>query len=219
MVSLTASWAPRASLALPIPSWARPDASDDGHMVVLDRAHGCEYDFFQARRSSDGTWTASWATRLPIGGSGIVTGPSARASGFGLMAGLILPEELKKGSIRHALVFSYPYTKSYAKVRPATESASGSGRSDALPMGSRLRLDPELDLTALQLSPIERTIARALQVYGMYLADTGPNITLYAVGAQSFDRNPYPGFPPPTPYVDLNNIPLDRLEVVGPPKG
>jgi len=217
-VTLTADWAPRRMLAAPIPAWAIPDPGEDGHMVVIDRARGCEYDFFQARRGSDNTWSANWATRLPIAGSGIVSGPSARASGFGLLGGLVLPEELNKGAIRHALVFSYPYTRSHVKVRPATESASGSDRSDALPMGTRLRLDPSLDLSTLQLSSAERAVAQALQVYGMYLGDTGPNITLYAVGAQSFNKNPYPEFPAPAPYVPLDGIPLDRLQVIEPPR-
>ena len=217
-VRLFASWAPRRSIAVPIPSWARPDESADGHMAILDPAHGCEYNFYQARRSSNDTWTAGWATVLPINGSGLVPGPSARASGFGLRAGLVTPDDLRRGVIDHALVFSYPYTKAYQKVRPATASADGSNRPDALPMGTHLRLDPSLDLNTLELSRTERTVAVALQVYGMYLADTGPNVTLYAVGAQSFATNPYPEFPPTTPYVDLNRIPLDRLQVLEPPR-
>src|SRR3712207_8502377 len=54
--------------------------------------------------------------RSPIEGSGVdPSGSSARASGFGLLAGLVFPEELRRGRIEHALVFAYPYTRSDRK--------------------------------------------------------------------------------------------------------
>ena len=82
----------------------------------------------------------------------------------------------------------------------------------------RVRLDPTLDLTTLGLTPYELTIARALQVYGMYLGDNGGNagVTLDAVNPVSYAGQPYEGLLPDATYVALGHIPLDRLQVLLP---
>ncbi len=218
-IRLTASWAPRRlSKPVPLPARARPDPSDDGHMVIVDTARGCEYDFYAARYSEAGRWSAGWQTRLSVDGHGIVgAGPSSRASGFGLLAGLIFPGELARGRIDHALVFSSPLVRAGRPVPPATESAGGSSEPNALPMGTRVRLNPDLDLSNLPLTRYERTIARALQVYGMYLGDTGGTLTLYAVNPESYETNPYRKiFSGGALYPSLRNIPVEQLQVLLP---
>ncbi len=214
-VQLTESW--RAAdwmLGVPIPAGAAPDPEEDGHMTVLDRATGCEFDLYRARHEG-GRWTAGWANTVLSTGSGVYPyAYSMRGSGFANLAGLIWPEELRLGDIRHALMFSYPYTSALGAVAPATESDGQSTRSDALPEGARLQLDPSLDLDSLPLQPNERTIARALQRYGMYLGDTGNGINLYAVHPQSYPSNPYVGLLPAEAYPRLPNIPIDRFRVI-----
>jgi hypothetical protein len=218
-IPLTADWAPRRmSNPVPLPARARPDPGGDGHMVVVDPTRGCEYDFYAAHRSSSGSWSAGWQTRLSIDGRGTVRGsPSTRASGFGLLAGLIFPRELTRGRIDHALVFSSPLVRNGRPVPPATESAGGSSDPNGLPMGTRVRLNPDLDLSKLPLTRYEKTIARALQIYGMYLADTGGTLTLYAVHPESYESDPYGDiFPAGEEYPSLGHIPLDQLQVLLP---
>jgi hypothetical protein len=212
-VSLTASWAPRRMMVAPIPPSARPDPASDGQMAVLDSSNGCEYDFWEAQKQG-GTWSAAWGNAISFRGSGAFPGGlSARGSGFALLAGLMRPKELAAGRINHALIFSYPYTSSAGFVSPATESDGQTNRSDALPEGARLQLDPTFDVTSLP--KYERPIARALQRYGMYLGETGSgNVSLYAINPQSYRTNPYRGVLPGGDYVDLHNIPLDRLRVI-----
>ena len=60
-----------------------------------------------------------------------------------------------------------------------------------IPEGARVQLDPALDLDSLSLTPWQKVIARALQRYGMYLADTAGTTSLTAVNPQSFSSNPY----------------------------
>jgi hypothetical protein len=215
-VRLTASW--RGAdwmLRVPIPRKAAPDPSDDGHMTVLERSTGCEYDFWKARKVN-GRWYADWGNTLRTGGSGIYShGYSTRGSGFSNLAGLIWPAELRAREIKHALMFSYPYTSAAGAVAPATETDGQSDRSDALPEGARLQLDPSLDLRSLRLRPYERTIARALQRYGMYLGDTnGGGVGLYAINPQSYPSDPYVGQLPRDPYPRLSNIPIERFRVI-----
>lgn len=107
-------------------------------MVIIDMDRGCEYDFWQAKRGLFGGWQASWANTISIESNGIFPkGMSARGSGFVLPAGMIWPQELQKGVIEHALVFSYEHTKEGGPVAPAIESDGTSTREDAIPEGAR----------------------------------------------------------------------------------
>ena len=131
--------------------------------------------------------------------------------GFSQIAGVIRPEELRAGVIRHALVFSYRYTKAGGPVPPATRSDGRSFERYALPMGARLRLDPRFAIRRLRYR-WQRTIARALQVYGMYLVDTGTDAALVAQNPQSYRTNPYPWGD--ASYVFLPRAVLQSLQVL-----
>jgi hypothetical protein len=61
----------------------------------------------------------------------------------------------------------------------------------ALPEGARIQLAPSFNVDSLE-HRWERTIARALQVYGMYLVDrVGGGVGLVAQNPQSYAHNPY----------------------------
>ncbi|MGB2951831.1 MAG: hypothetical protein WBB74_00405 [Gaiellaceae bacterium] len=181
-VSLTASWSPFRSISgVPIPPNAAPDPAGDGSMTVIDPVTGCEYDFWQAHQNTGGSWSASWANATFVSSSGIYAGgDSARASGFANGLGLIRPEEMSAGVIPHALAFSYPYPKAGGHVWPATSSDGKSTVSSAMPEGAHVQLDPSLNLDSLGLTPWQKTVAVALQIYGMYLSDGGGTVSLNA---------------------------------------
>jgi hypothetical protein len=214
-VRLTASWAPRRVLkGVPLPTAARPDPGSDGHLAIIDRASGCEYDFWQAR-FEDGRLVASWGNRIALRGDGVFHAAlAARASGFALTAGLILPAELRSGDIRHALAMQYPFTRSGGPVPPATASDGRSAGPTAIPEGARIQLDPSLDLSAFHLRPYELAIARALQVYGAFVVDTGGAVSFFVVHPQSYASNPYADLLPDNTFVPLNRIPLGYLQVL-----
>jgi hypothetical protein len=185
---------------VPIPAGARPSApfppeETDGAMVVFDPTRGCEYDFWEASKQPDGSWKARGVSRIETNSGGIYRrGASARGSGFALGAGLIRPEEVEAGAIKHALVFSLPSddVKGGGPVRPASESDGASTLDGAIPEGARVQLDPSFDVSTLG-HRWQRTIARALQRYGMYLSDRGGGgVGLVAQNPQSYAHNPYP---------------------------
>jgi hypothetical protein len=200
---------------VPIPDAALPDPASDGHLAVIDRSSGCEYDFWRLRRTGRG-WEASWGNALPVRGTGVYRrGFSARGSGFALLAGLITPAELRRGRIDHALLLSYPYTRAGGPVRPATESDGRTPGRRATPEGARLQLDPRLDLDVLGLRGYELTIARALQVHGAFVGDTGGiGISLYALHPQSTAGFPYDGLLPDETFPPLDGIPFERMRVL-----
>jgi hypothetical protein len=179
-VELTSSaYAGQRLLDVPIPDGARVPEDSDGGLVVIDRENECEYDLSRAEKRDGGGWSAWFANALPLDGEGVYPRSEApSASGFASAAGMIMPEELEAGEIDHALAFTMKNTKAGGPVRPATGSDGRSTEPGAIPEGARLQLDPELDLDALGLQPHERTIAEALQRYGMFLVDTGGAVAL-----------------------------------------
>jgi serine/threonine-protein kinase len=107
---------------------------------------------------------------------------SADAAGYPIAALLFSADEVKYGALNHAIRFILPNDRirKGAYVHPATHSGVGKGTptADLVPYGAHFRLKASFDLSKL---PNEgaRTVARALQRYGMFLADGG-NIALTA---------------------------------------
>jgi serine/threonine-protein kinase len=107
---------------------------------------------------------------------------SADAAGYPIAALLFSADEVQAGAINHAIRFILPNERirKGEYVHPATHSGAGRGTptADTVPYGARLRLKSTFDLQSL---PNEgaRVVARALQRYGMFLADGG-NIALTA---------------------------------------
>jgi serine/threonine-protein kinase len=105
---------------------------------------------------------------------------SADAAGFPITALLFNADEVQAGAINHAIRFILPNDRIRrgVYVHPATHVGGPSGGPTAVPYGARLRLKPTFNLAGL---PNEgaRVVARAMQRYGMFLADGGV-ITLTA---------------------------------------
>jgi hypothetical protein len=87
---------------------------------------------------------------------------------------LLRADEASSGEIRHALRFTVPSTHS-SYLWPARHQAGSSSPADLPPMGLLLRLRASFAIPA-GWSTQSKAIARALQTYGMYLADNGSAI-------------------------------------------
>jgi len=104
---------------------------------------------------------------------------SADAAGYPIAALLFSADEVAAGEIKHAIRFILPNDRidSTAYVHPATHATSHTTTAPTpVPYGARLRLKASFNLTLLP-SDGARVVARALQKYGMFLADGG-NIAL-----------------------------------------
>jgi serine/threonine-protein kinase len=102
---------------------------------------------------------------------------SADAAGLPIAPLLFTADEVATGEIRHAIRFILPNNlmRHLIYVHPATHSTSATtGPANAPPYGARMRLKASKDISGLK--PAARVVARALQNYGMILADGG-NIT------------------------------------------
>jgi len=106
---------------------------------------------------------------------------SADAAGYPISALLFSADEVKAGEVKHAIRFILPNDRIDPKVyvHPATHATRHTAKAATpVPYGARLRLKSTFDLTQLP-SDGARVVARALQKYGMFLADGG-NIALTA---------------------------------------
>jgi hypothetical protein len=170
-----------------MPSGAAASSDSDAHMAIIDDSTGCEYDFWGARRQSDGSWTAASQATFRIGNHGSHEPWSARASGFALGAGLIRPSDVQSGAIEHALAIALPVTAPTFRAPATTSDGRTAG---GVPMGTRLQLDPSFNIASLPAD--QHIIARALQNYGAYVVDTSSAITLYAQNQNSTGSFSYP---------------------------
>lgn len=104
---------------------------------------------------------------------------SSDAAGLPIAPLLFDADEVASGEIKHAVRFALPNThlRNRSYVRPATHATgAASAGTDGVPYGARLRLRADYPVANL---PTEgaRVLARALQRYGMIMADGG-NIAL-----------------------------------------
>jgi hypothetical protein len=215
--------------------WAEPTA--DGHIIVLDPQQHTSWEMSRFEWLSDGTPKSTTFNVWDLRGSGAGS-PQApgrwqtiggRGSGFPLIAGLLRPEELVAGEVRHALVFTNRKNRRAENgqdifIPPASRS-DGRCPGNQFPIeGMRFQLDPALterDFDAWGLSKEARLVARALQRYGMYLGDNGGPMAIQVqllkkdlVTSHSEWERMFPNL-----FDSIEKIPTNRFRVVqtGPP--
>ncbi|MBK5230664.1 MAG: hypothetical protein JJE27_05765, partial [Thermoleophilia bacterium] len=92
-----------------------------------------------------------------------------------------------------ALVIGIPGIAGGAPACPATHNVGTTSDPNALPEGARLQLDPALSVDALSIPAWQKTIAKAMQKYGVYVRDNSGTLSLYGetssatVGGRRYD--------------------------------
>jgi hypothetical protein len=171
----------------PIPRNAPIEGSSssagDRHVIVVDRDRCRLYELFGAYPVAGGKrWRAGsgavWSLRSNRLRPRFWT--SADAAGLPILPGLARYEEVKRGEIDHALRFTAQRTRK-AFIYPARHYASSLTDPDLPPMGLRVRLKASFDTSSFPRQA--RVVLRALQRYGMILADNGS--PWYVSGAPS----------------------------------
>jgi hypothetical protein len=96
---------------------------------------------------------------------------SADAAGLPILPGLVRYDEVKAGAIRHAIRFTAELTQD-EHLWPARHDA-GSSEPSYPPMGARFRLRSDYEISGYGARA--RVVLRAMQRYGLILADNGSN--------------------------------------------
>ena len=171
----------------PNDQWAGYDCSGFGdgadcHMIVVSRSENRLYEIYHATLDDTDTLyggcQAVWdtATAPTAEGRGQQCS-SADAAGFPIAPLLFSAEEVAAGEINHAIRFILPNDMIRAKkyVYPATHGTNTTGPMTSIPYGGQMRL--RADYPIQNLKPAAQVVARAMQKYGIYMADGG-NIAL-----------------------------------------
>jgi len=160
----------------PIPSDALveggPAADGDRHVLVVEAGACRLYELFDAHPNGDGSWQAGSGAVYDLRANDLRPAgwTSADAAGLPIAAGLVRYDEVAAGGIDHAIRVTVPDSQS-SYVWPARHAASDSGDAALPPMGLRLRLRGDADLSGL--GPQARVVAEAMQTYGVIVADNG----------------------------------------------
>lgn len=218
---------------VPVPADIIPSPDADGKTVIVDTTTNPQRSWsFWALQRGDGT-SGDWVVNSGAFGWGDISANGdglkhfqggewgGRVTGWNYIAGLIHPEEIVQGHIDHALAFFIPrqVTAEGKFVWPARGTDGQSTDPNALTLGSRIQLDPALDVNALPIGDGAKVIARALQVYGGWLADSGE---MAAVDAREFvsvddagqpyvSNAPWQGL---LMHMDLYDLPMESLRVL-----
>jgi hypothetical protein len=149
-----------------------PDASGDRHVLVLDRDNCILYEMYAAYPQGNGSWEAGNGAVYDLASHDLRPDgwTSADAAGLPILPGLVRYDEVAAGEIRHAIRFTVPQTQK-AHIWPARHDASSLTGSNYPPMGLRLRLKANYDISGF--SPEIQVILQAFKTYGLILADNG----------------------------------------------
>ncbi len=155
----------------PIPADARVENGGDAHLLTLDTASCILYELYVAAKNGSG-WDAAQASKFDLTSNALRPEgwTSADAAGLPILPGLARYDEVAGGAVNHALRFTVSESQK-AYIHPATHYASSSTDPNLPPMGLRLRLKADFDLSGFTGHSL--VILQGLKKYGMIVADNG----------------------------------------------
>jgi hypothetical protein len=171
----------------PIPRGVHIEGGGDRHALLLDRDACRLYELFALQRSggrwkagSGATWNLRSKQLRPAGWT------SADAAGLPMLPLLARYDEVARGRIDHALRVTVSDTRN-AYVYPARHIASDEADPSLPRMGERLRLKASVDISRLPRQA--RIVARALQLYGLIVADNGSDWFISGAPSSRWDND------------------------------
>jgi len=163
-----------------------PTSTGDRHILMVDPQTATLYELFAAYPTAGG-WKAGSGAVFDLRSNRLRTEgwTSADAAGLPVFPGLVRYDEAaEQGAVRHALRFTVERTQR-GYLHPATHYASESNDPDLPPMGMRVRLKSDFEISGF---PDEvQVILTALKRYGMYLADNGGDWFLIGAPDERWD--------------------------------
>lgn len=149
-----------------------PQSEGDRHILLIEQGTCRLIELYAAYPQSDGSWEAGSVASWDLNSHALRPDEwtSADAAGLPILPGLVRHEEVAAGEIKHAIRFTAEETQR-AYVWPARHYASDITDSSVPPMGTRFRLKASFDINPYP--PEIQVILRAMQRYGIILADNG----------------------------------------------
>jgi hypothetical protein len=165
-------------LTAPIEGYPNP-GTGDRHVLVLDTNTCFLYELYSSypqstswNADSAAVWDLTSDEQRPYGWT------SADAAGLPIFPGLVRYDEVAAGVIKHAIRFTVQ-NSSAAFTPPASHFASTTSAANAPPMGMRMRLKANFNISSF--SAANQVILNAMKKYGIIVADNGSS--MYISGA------------------------------------
>jgi hypothetical protein len=164
----------------------------DRHVLVIDKDDNRLFEMWSAYPQPNGSWKAGSGAIFDLDSNNVrpTAQPgwtSADAAGLPIFPGLVRYDEVATGTIPHALRFTVAASRE-AYVPPANHWASNSTSANLPPMGMRVRLKASYVIPST-FSFQTRTILKALQKYGMMVADNGSNWFISGTPDERWNNN------------------------------
>jgi hypothetical protein len=192
---------------MPIPTSTPVEGGDDRHTLVLDRDNCWLYELGGATPQGDGTWNAAVGVVWDL--LNVNARPyrwtSTDAAGLPIFPGLVRYDEVAAGHVDHAIRITLQRSRQ-AFVPPATHWAPNNTSPNAAPMGMRMRLKADFDISSYP--PQAKVILTALKNYGAIMADNGSN--MFMIGAPDDRWNN-------DDLSSLKQVPASAFEVIAMP--
>ncbi|HEY6549578.1 MAG TPA: hypothetical protein VIY71_00080 [Solirubrobacterales bacterium] len=213
---------------VPMPPGARPAGGSDRTLVVWQPSTERLWEFWKLAHTTTG-WRAAWGGAMQnVSSNWGAYGPAAwdgakstwgtSASSLSIAGGLITLKDLQRGQIDHALALAVPNTRAGIYASPARRTDGTSASPTSLPEGAHLRLDPSLNIAALELPWLTSLIAKAAKRYGIFVRDKAKVAHFFAQDPRPTGSNPYTGeagyFEGESPAQLLSSFPWDRLQLL-----
>jgi len=172
----------------PIPPNAPVEAGGDRHVLVVDSGNCNLYEMYHSHLQPDHSWKAYSGAKWDLNSDKLRPSgwTSADAAGLPILPGLVTYDEVASGVINHALRFTVSQSQA-AFLWPARHYASSSSNKNLPPMGMRLRLKANIDIS--HFSPTNQVILTALKHYGMFVADNGSSWFLSGAPDKRWNNN------------------------------
>jgi hypothetical protein len=153
-----------------------PSSTGDRHALMVDPATCVLYELYDARYRAGGRSTAGSGAIWSLDSNRLrpATWTSADAAGLPILPGLVNYDEVRSGRLDHAIRFT-AQTTDRRFVWPARHQAGAVSSSSYPPMGARFRLSARFHLPASRCFEPCQVVIRAMQTYGLILADNGSN--------------------------------------------
>lgn len=207
---------------VPIPADAVPSAGTDSQLTVYSPSTDQLWEFWVAKKVN-GSWSACWGGRIDDVSQSqgfFHDGFGASASGLALSGGTIGISDVQSGVIDHALALHIPAPGTWQEFSfPAQRSDGYDTSANRVPEGTRLRLDPSLNVDAMNMTPIAKMVAKAAQKYGFIVTDkAGCTAVMAESPAAAIARtgvDPWKALMAGTPdYAIMKNFPWAKLQAL-----
>ena len=209
---------------VPIPEGAVGSVGSDGEIIIYDPSTDTIWEMWKFAGSSEAGYSARWGASITEASQsdGVFDYPfSVSASGVSEAAGLITVADIQSGSIDHAIAIGVDSPAAGTHFYPANRDDGTSSSPNALPEGIRLRLDPNVDLSQYNLTPMQEMIWTAAQKYGFIVRDNtysstwdaGP-VILYAENVETYGSDPYTAVDGTDHSTWMEGFPWNRVQAL-----